>query len=728
MGIQKDIDVFLYRAQKRTALLGSELLVQEDKGNCIDDYIDTIIDLDNAIYLLQNRPTSLSDDEVYEVISYLNKKGELTKLPLSLYSFTCGVENVVLPGGYVAGPIGPEGEKGEKGDPGDDGAAGAAGAAGTDGDDGWTAISSIVADGERRVVFITGWTGGTGTPPASDVYVGDEGFVNNIEDAADIRGAQGAQGDDGDQGEVGEDGVSSYVYIGYADDDIGTGFTSTFDETKDYIAIRSSAIEISPVVASTFNGLWKQYKGETGDAFEIDAQGPLVDRTTYDAEAKGFTFLDHDNGDIYIKRSSFPGDWSDPFPFIGYTGWSPLLANVADSDRIVQQIVGWTGGEGAEPDATNLYIGPIGIVNTPGEAQDIRGLQGERFFPDAEGDIADISDYDTEDMDFIYHAVDEGKVYIKLSDVSGDWSDGFTWRGEQGVAGPIGPAGSGSNASSVVATTADLSATYSSGTLEAGSDGVLTIDGITLAINDRVLVKNQANAEENGIYIATDLGSVSTHWILTRAEDFNSTLEAQKFLQTFIEDGTVNQGTKWGMTNDRPALLLDTTLLVFTQDKPSFSNYLERSGGTLTGALVATTLQTAAGGAITKAIAIGGAGTGVWRDTGLDGLKWIVNSVNVFWMSDSGVIAKAPFTAEADVTLLDGINFIFDSTTGTKIGTASSQKIGLWNATPIVQPTTGIAAATFAANTSGIVNDTATFDGYTIGQVVKALRNTGLLA
>lgn len=70
----------------------------------------------------------------------------------------------------------------------------------------------------------------------------------------------------------------------------------------------------------------------------------------------------------------------------------------------------------------------------------------------------------------------------------------------------------------------------------------------------------------------------------------------------------------------------------------------------------------------------------------------------------------------------------FNATTGTKVGTATNQKLGFWNATPIIQPTTGGAASTFVANTSGIVNDTATFDGYTIGGVVKALRNMGLLA
>jgi len=83
------------------------------------------------------------------------------------------------------------------------------------------------------------------------------------------------------------------------------------------------------------------------------------------------------------------------------------------------------------------------------------------------------------------------------------------------------------------------------------------------------------------------------------------------------------------------------------------------------------------------------------------------------------------FKADADHTAK---NILTDTTTGTKIGTATTQKLSLWNATPIVQPTAAVAAATFVANTSAIVDDSATFDGYTIGQVVKALRNIGVLA
>lgn len=79
------------------------------------------------------------------------------------------------------------------------------------------------------------------------------------------------------------------------------------------------------------------------------------------------------------------------------------------------------------------------------------------------------------------------------------------------------------------------------------------------------------------------------------------------------------------------------------------------------------------------------------------------------------------------LNITDGVNIALATTTGTKIGTATSQKLSFWNVTPIVQPTTAIAAASFVANTSGIADDTATFDGYTIGQVVTALRNIGLL-
>ena len=61
------------------------------------------------------------------------------------------------------------------------------------------------------------------------------------------------------------------------------------------------------------------------------------------------------------------------------------------------------------------------------------------------------------------------------------------------------------------------------------------------------------------------------------------------------------------------------------------------------------------------------------------------------------------------------------------LGTDASS-LGFLGATPVVQVTDAIAASAFVANTSGISDDTATFGGYTIGQVVAALQAYGLLA
>jgi hypothetical protein len=65
---------------------------------------------------------------------------------------------------------------------------------------------------------------------------------------------------------------------------------------------------------------------------------------------------------------------------------------------------------------------------------------------------------------------------------------------------------------------------------------------------------------------------------------------------------------------------------------------------------------------------------------------------------------------------------------GALIGTSTSDLVGFYNATPIVQPTTGVAAATRSGGGGATVTDTDTFDGYTIAQIVKALRNLGVLA
>ena len=82
----------------------------------------------------------------------------------------------------------------------------------------------------------------------------------------------------------------------------------------------------------------------------------------------------------------------------------------------------------------------------------------------------------------------------------------------------------------------------------------------------------------------------------------------------------------------------------------------------------------------------------------------------------------------SNLEIADTKNIALATGTGTKIGTATAQKLGFWDKTPVVQPTTGISGATFVANSGGSIHPSSTFDGYTIAQVVAALRQIGILA
>ena len=108
----------------------------------------------------------------------------------------------------IRGSAGAAGADGTDGADGAAGADGADGAAGADGDDGWSPVFAAVSDGERRVLQVTSWTGGGGTPPMSPVYLGATGFVTDIAQAVDIRGAAGAAGSDGAAGADGTDGAA----------------------------------------------------------------------------------------------------------------------------------------------------------------------------------------------------------------------------------------------------------------------------------------------------------------------------------------------------------------------------------------------------------------------------------------------------------------------------------------------------------------------------------------
>jgi hypothetical protein len=100
-----------------------------------------------------------------------------------------------------------------------------------------------------------------------------------------------------------------------------------------------------------------------------------------------------------------------------------------------------------------------------------------------------------------------------------------------------------------------------------------TLDGVSLSINDRVLLKNQSTTSENGIYVVIN-GD------LARAADYNTAAEIDPGDFVFVSGGTVNDNTGWVQT--QVVTTLGTDPIVFTQFSGA-GTYLAGTGLTLTG-------------------------------------------------------------------------------------------------------------------------------------------------
>src|SRR4051794_106088 len=75
--------------------------------------------------------------------------------------------------------------------------------------------------------------------------------------------------------------------------------------------------------------------------------------------------------------------------------------------------------------------------------------------------------------------------------------------------------------------------------------GLQTIDGVSVVADDRVLVKNQSSAVDNGIYKVS-----SGNW--ERTTDFDSPYETVKGTQVLINEGTIEAGHVYVVTSSNP--------------------------------------------------------------------------------------------------------------------------------------------------------------------------------
>ena len=101
-------------------------------------------------------------------------------------------------------------------------------------------------------------------------------------------------------------------------------------------------------------------------------------------------------------------------------------------------------------------------------------------------------------------------------------------------------------------------ATTAAGTLASSFAAGQTIDGVALVAGDRILIKDQADASENGVYTVKASGAP------TRATDFDADSEVTAGAFFFVEEGTTNGNNGFTLTTN-DAITVGTTDLTFTQ-------------------------------------------------------------------------------------------------------------------------------------------------------------------
>ena len=283
-----------------------------------------------------------------------------------------------------------------------------------------------------------------------------------------------------------------------------------------------------------------------------------------------------------------------------------------------------------------------------------------------------------------------------------------------------------------LATAAALPAnTYNNGTsgvgatLTANANGALSVDGVAVAVGNRILVKNEAAGANNGVYVVTDTGSSggpgpgpggSNPYILTRATDFDSAgtgvdqIDAGDFF--LVTAGTTQSNTSWVQQTPLP-ITVGTTAIVFTQFAAPVL-YTAGTGLTLTGTVfsitnTSVTASTYGSASSVPVIAFNAQGqaTGV-TDTAISiaasqitsGTLGIANGGTGQTTASAAFNALSPITSTGDLIIGNGTN----SATRLPIGSngfllTSNGTTATWTAAPtsMVYPGAGIPNSTGSA-------------------------------
>jgi hypothetical protein len=262
-------------------------------------------------------------------------------------------------------------------------------------------------------------------------------------------------------------------------------------------------------------------------------------------------------------------------------------------------------------------------------------------------------------------------------------------------------------ASVVNASTANLTATYSNGTAgvgatltNSGSLAAFSSDGVSNSVGDRVLVKNQTTAAQNGIYTVTAVGSGSVAWVLTRSTDMNTWANVPNSY-VWVETGTTYGDTGWVCTSNAGGTM-GTTAITWVQFAGAGA-YTAGTGLTLTGTQFSITNTAVTAGAYGSATQVGTFTVNAQGQLTLAGNTTVTPAVGSITGLGTGVataLAVNVGSAGAFVTFNGALGTPSSGTVTNLTGTAFININGTVGATT---PTTG-AFTTISA--SGVITST----------------------
>jgi hypothetical protein len=255
------------------------------------------------------------------------------------------------------------------------------------------------------------------------------------------------------------------------------------------------------------------------------------------------------------------------------------------------------------------------------------------------------------------------------------------------------------------ATTAALSGTvtYNNGTSGVGATLTLgtaltILDGYTLVNGDRILIKNQASALQNGVYTWATGGTV-----LTRGTGSDELVELNGGDFFFVVHGTVNGDTGWVIID--PVTTIGTSAINFTQFSGA-GTYTAGTGLTLTGSqfTVDSTSYSNWNTAYTDRNKWDGGATGLTAATGRTSLGATTLGSNLFTITNPSAITFPRFNADNTVSSLDAATF------RTAIGAGTSSTTGTVTSASVVSAN-GFAGTVATATTTPAITLTTSITG-----------------